>query len=366
MSNTVINEQMFENWDRIQDNFALFSDVKSRLIYGEPLTHTPRVTIAIPTYKRPSTLRYAVESALRQIDYSDYEVIVVDNDNCIDSETDRLMSDFCAGEKKIRYYRNERNIGMFGNINRCLELGLGEWICVLHDDDMLMEIYLKEMIPVAESLKCTIISPFCSFGYSELGQVDFGKQRKESEKWKNVIIKVCKGRVMPFKHTDLICNINMSATGALFNKMKCLKLGGHDPKMYPFADQSFYALVSKYKETYIFPVYLIKRGVLQNASTNPEVVLSMLKECYLFNKAIIRSMKRIKQPFWNLASKVSTVARTHSIVDTYNSNIDREKMIQDVGVLDNKSRIPRLVIKIANVYFWGCKVLKSKRIPKQN
>ena len=34
----------------------------------------------------------------------------------------------------MKYYKNEKNIGMYGNWNRCIELSNGEYLTILNDD----------------------------------------------------------------------------------------------------------------------------------------------------------------------------------------------------------------------------------------
>ena len=107
---------------------------ETKLIYGEPLKFSPLVSIAIPTYKRLHLLKKAIESALSQRECSSYEVIVLDNDqfpNILD-----IVSSF--DPSKIAVYQNSTNLGMWGNMNRALDLAKGEWILLLHDDDLLL------------------------------------------------------------------------------------------------------------------------------------------------------------------------------------------------------------------------------------
>lgn len=99
------------------------------------------ITIAIPTYKRPKYLRQAIDSAVHQMGTSiSYNIIVVNND----PETD--MSPFVEAYRNapvnIRFYTNECNLGMLGNVNRCVELAEGTWIAFLHDDDLLLPDYI--------------------------------------------------------------------------------------------------------------------------------------------------------------------------------------------------------------------------------
>lgn len=99
---------------------------------GDP----PLLTIAIPTYRRPDTLAEAVQSALSQDMDQPFEVVVVDNDpESAGHEALQAAVPAIVGAN-VRYLRNRRNLGMCGNSNRCVEMARGEWITILHDDDL--------------------------------------------------------------------------------------------------------------------------------------------------------------------------------------------------------------------------------------
>ena len=97
----------------------------------EPSVTEPLVTVAIPTYNRAEGyLREALGSALSQ-DYERLEVLVVDNASQ-DSTPAYVAS---VADHRLRYVRNEKNLGVNGNFNACVAHATGEYVLVLHDDD---------------------------------------------------------------------------------------------------------------------------------------------------------------------------------------------------------------------------------------
>lgn len=92
----------------------------------------PSVTIMIPTYNQAKYIVKTVESALAQ-DYSNKVVLV--SDDCSTDETQQLLQPFVA-EGRIRYFRNEINLGRVANYRRLLyELASTEWVINLDGDD---------------------------------------------------------------------------------------------------------------------------------------------------------------------------------------------------------------------------------------
>jgi glycosyltransferase involved in cell wall biosynthesis len=93
---------------------------------------TPLVSICIPTYNRAGMIGRAIESALAQT-YGNIEVIVVDNDSS-DGTTAVVAS---YADERLKYVKNDRNLGLFGNCNRCIELATGTYLHILHSDDFI-------------------------------------------------------------------------------------------------------------------------------------------------------------------------------------------------------------------------------------
>ena len=95
----------------------------------------PKISVAIPVFNRTQLLREAVESVLVQ-KAENVEILIVDNASvqdvygAVSSYVERGL---------VKFIRNERNIGMVANWNRCLQLATGDIINVLHSDDRLEE-----------------------------------------------------------------------------------------------------------------------------------------------------------------------------------------------------------------------------------
>ena len=75
----------------------------------------PRVSIAMPVYNGERFLRQAVDSLLAQT-FSDFEFVIADN--CSTDGTEAICRDYVARDPRVRYYRNERNIGGPANFRR--------------------------------------------------------------------------------------------------------------------------------------------------------------------------------------------------------------------------------------------------------
>jgi len=143
------------------DNFAKTAHIPSIPIFESNLDYIPDITIAIPTYKRADLLKEAIDSAINQIDYTNYDIIVVDNNPERGCETEKLMMTY-SNNPMISYYKNADNLGMVGNWNRLFTLAKGKYVVMLHDDDLLLPTFLSECVKLAKRLNADLIRPLSS------------------------------------------------------------------------------------------------------------------------------------------------------------------------------------------------------------
>lgn len=99
--------------------------------------HDASLTIAVPVHERTLWLDRALESAARQADPGvPMDIVVVDDASAADVRG--YVARVAEGlPRPIRYLRNEQNLGLCGNWNRCLELGPGAVVNILHSDERL-------------------------------------------------------------------------------------------------------------------------------------------------------------------------------------------------------------------------------------
>jgi len=91
----------------------------------------PFITIAIPTYNRADKyLKETLECALNQT-YSNTEILV--SDNCSTDNTEEVVRSF--DDPRLVYYKQEENLGSYGNMNFLLEKAKGDYFHMYHDDD---------------------------------------------------------------------------------------------------------------------------------------------------------------------------------------------------------------------------------------
>lgn len=106
-----------------------------------------KFSILIPAYKE-TFLKDAINSCLIQTMKS-LEVVIVDD--CSPEDLGTVVAGF--DDERIRYYRNESNIGALNvvdNWNKCLSLCTGEYVICMGDDDKLLPNCLEEYMQLIE------------------------------------------------------------------------------------------------------------------------------------------------------------------------------------------------------------------------
>ncbi|HET9254968.1 MAG TPA: glycosyltransferase [Pseudonocardiaceae bacterium] len=114
------------------------------------------VDVMLPYYGPAELMRAAVRSVLAQQD-PDWRLTVVD-----DNDPEPGIPEWFAslGDKRIQYLRNERNLGVNRNFQRCVDLAEHDVIVVLGCDDLMLPNYLSSVrAAFAEFPGATIVQP---------------------------------------------------------------------------------------------------------------------------------------------------------------------------------------------------------------
>jgi glycosyltransferase involved in cell wall biosynthesis len=101
----------------------------------------------MPVYNGANYLRAAIESILAQT-FTDFELIICDNAS--KDETEAIAREYAARDPRVRYHRNERNIGPSANYNLTFELSRGQYFKWAAHDDVLEPTYLEETVRVMD------------------------------------------------------------------------------------------------------------------------------------------------------------------------------------------------------------------------
>lgn len=109
--------------------------------------YCPKVSIGLPVYNGEKYLREAIESILAQT-FTDFELII--SDNASTDNTEMICREYESKDSRVRYYRNEKNIGGSNNHNRVFELSRGKYFHWFSDDDLYAPEFLEKSVKVLD------------------------------------------------------------------------------------------------------------------------------------------------------------------------------------------------------------------------
>ncbi len=104
-----------------------------------PLERYPRVSIVVATYQGERTLKACLDS-LEKLNYSDYEVILVD-----DGSTDATKQ-ITAAHPQVRYFQHEKNLGLSVARNTGIAAATGEIVAFTDSDCRADEDWLHYLV----------------------------------------------------------------------------------------------------------------------------------------------------------------------------------------------------------------------------
>ncbi|MEW6183473.1 MAG: glycosyltransferase [Bacillota bacterium] len=103
----------------------------------------PLVSIGMPVYNGENLIEKALDTLIAQ-EYDNFELIICDNAS-IDNTAD-IIKKYSNKDNRIRYTRNQDNIGPLGNFKKVLELSQGEYFMWAAHDDMWHPSYIRELL----------------------------------------------------------------------------------------------------------------------------------------------------------------------------------------------------------------------------
>ncbi len=92
-----------------------------------------KVSIITPAYNSSKFIGETIKSVINQ-SYSNWEMIIVDD--CSNDDTYQIVNGYIQDDSRIKYFKNQKNIGVAATRNVALSHATGEYIAFLDSDDL--------------------------------------------------------------------------------------------------------------------------------------------------------------------------------------------------------------------------------------
>ena len=127
------------------------------------MNSTPLVSIGLFVYNGQRFIREALDSILNQT-FANFELII--SDNASTDRTAKIAEAYTRRDNRIRYYRNEKNMGAGWNICRVYELAVAKYFKWAAVDDLLEPDFLRRCVEILEN------DPGCVVAYAQTKEVN--------------------------------------------------------------------------------------------------------------------------------------------------------------------------------------------------
>ena len=103
----------------------------------------PLVSVCVPTRNRAVWLRESLRTIQAQ-DYDLFEILISDNASV--DETPRICRELAAADARVRYLRQDHDVGLHANHNILIQESRGELLTFYHDDDLYDPAVVRESV----------------------------------------------------------------------------------------------------------------------------------------------------------------------------------------------------------------------------
>jgi glycosyltransferase involved in cell wall biosynthesis len=126
----------------LQGDVAVLSHTQESFMSPYPI-----LTVGMPVYNAARFLAKSLDSILRQT-FADFQLLVSDNSSTDDTEA--ICREYASRDQRIRYFRNEKNMGAGWNFRRVYSMATGKYYKQAAHDDFCEPAFFEACIDALE------------------------------------------------------------------------------------------------------------------------------------------------------------------------------------------------------------------------
>ena len=105
-----------------------------------------KFSVLVPLYNTPDSFLKAMIESVQVQTYKNWELCLTDGSDKEHSFVGEICKKYADGDKRIKYEKLERNLGISENTNACIRMATGEYIALFDHDDLLHPSALYEVM----------------------------------------------------------------------------------------------------------------------------------------------------------------------------------------------------------------------------
>ena len=209
----------------------------------------PKISVVMPVFNtKEDYLRKNIESVLNQ-SFSDFEYLILDDAS--KPYIEEIIKSY--SDNRIKYFKNEHNLGISESRNKLLSLATGEYLAIVdHDDVSLPERFAKQV---------AVLDANESIGVVSSHFVKINKHGKHSSSWRSFFSKKRNNYNAVSSHNiklNLFSSCVVAHPAAMIRK-KVLQDNNisYEKEFFPAEDYALWCRLIPHTEFYIIPEALL-------------------------------------------------------------------------------------------------------------
>ena len=163
-------EEILHEMGRYQPILPLRTDLGAISNFEADYTRVPRLSICITTYNRASWLAVSLEILFCRVRPCGDAIEIIVCDNASTDSTPDVVKPY-LGEKNFRYYRNQVNVGMLGNLKVTANHSKGQYVWILGDDDLIRQGAVEQVLRAIDQHPAVGLI-YLNYAYTRISEAD--------------------------------------------------------------------------------------------------------------------------------------------------------------------------------------------------
>ena len=279
------------------------------------MSSEPLISICIPTYNGSQFIEKCIESCLAQ-SYRNIEIIVCDD--CSSDSIVNVLNPYLKKDYRITFYQNEKNLGLVGNWNKCMNYASGEYIKWLFQDDWMDVNAIEEFVEIANKGYDFIVSKR-NFILNELAtdedKMYYSKKVKTLENYFNQDELGCyfpTSKIKDIVVSNIALNFIAEPSLIFFKRTLIKEVGLYDHLFHQICDLEYNMRLASKVGVYVLNKPLCHFAIHAQSTTNANVnnkyfQLRFIEQAYYAYKLIHHNSFKSIQNLFSLKQKLKLI-----------------------------------------------------------